>query len=404
MLYKPSEQFIEDDQGIEKIAKTIKKRFITYGFKRVYTSAFEKYDLYTEVKSSINQAEMIKVIDHLNQVLVLRPDVTLPITRQLAKEYTALPNDLRYYYIQDVYRKPVNALEKIESTQAGVEFFSESSPEADAEVIALAIHMLKDLGFQSVKMELGHAGFFNELMNELALESEAAEHLKQLIRAKNIAEIGPFLETFSVDTAVKNAVKQIPFLYGNPLDVCKDAEKIAFTPKMQEKINYFRQLSCLLEMYGVSEHVVMDLGLINHMGYYSDVIFQGFVENIGLPALMGGRYNELGHLFAAHLPAIGFACKLETLMLAMEQAPLKRRNLDAIIVYDQLNKAKAIRLVTKLRLENYRLLITPDNKLAKLENQAKCKFIFERDAYFLEIDRKRKAVASEQDLLDWLRR
>ena len=43
----------------------------------------------------------------------------------------------------------------------------------------------------------------------------------------------------------------------------------------------------------------MDLGLINHMGYYSDVIFQGFVGKFGKPVLMGGRYNQLGNEFGA---------------------------------------------------------------------------------------------------------
>ena len=36
----------------------------------------------------------------------------------------------------------------VESTQAGVEYFCESSPEADAEVIALACHTLERLRVQ----------------------------------------------------------------------------------------------------------------------------------------------------------------------------------------------------------------------------------------------------------------
>ena len=68
-----------------------------------------------------------------------------------------------------------------------------------------------------------------------------------------------------------------------------------------------------LKLYGLETNIVMDLGLINHMGYYSDVIFQGFVEKFGKPVLMGGRYNQLGNEFGASLPAIGFACEVESL-------------------------------------------------------------------------------------------
>ena len=115
---------MKDYEKYERTIKTINKRFSTYGYKRIKTSTFEQYDLYSKVKSSINQNEMIKVIDQNGQVLVLRPDVTIPITRQLAEEFTELPNELRYFYVQDVFRQAENREDGIESTQAGVEYFS----------------------------------------------------------------------------------------------------------------------------------------------------------------------------------------------------------------------------------------------------------------------------------------
>ena len=74
----------------------------------------------------------------------------------------------------------------------------------------------------------------------------------------------------------------------------------------------------ILKMYGLEQYIVMDLGLINHMGYYSGVIFQGYVEKFGKPVLMGGRYDRLGDEFGAALPAIGFACEIESLVKATE--------------------------------------------------------------------------------------
>ena len=79
----PELLFNENDK-FERVIKTINKRFTTYGYKRIKTSAFEQYDLYSKVNSSINQNEMMKVIDRTGQVLVIRPDVTIPITRELS--------------------------------------------------------------------------------------------------------------------------------------------------------------------------------------------------------------------------------------------------------------------------------------------------------------------------------
>ena len=83
--YKMNDKNVKEYEKHERIIKTINKRFITYGYKQIKTSTFEQYDLYSKVKSSINQNEMIKVIDHTGQVLVLRPDVTIPITRTISR-------------------------------------------------------------------------------------------------------------------------------------------------------------------------------------------------------------------------------------------------------------------------------------------------------------------------------
>ena len=65
------ELLFNENEKFERVIKTINKRFTTYGYKRIKTSAFEQYDLYSKVNSSINQNEMIKVIDRTGQVLVI---------------------------------------------------------------------------------------------------------------------------------------------------------------------------------------------------------------------------------------------------------------------------------------------------------------------------------------------
>src|SRR5690625_7408094 len=105
---------------------------------------------------------MVKIIDRTGDVLVLRPDATIPITRKIAQEVTRTSGERRYFYVQDVLRHPVNHDDHIENTQAGIEYFGETSPEADAEVIALACNTLQDLGSNDVKIETGHAGLVQE--------------------------------------------------------------------------------------------------------------------------------------------------------------------------------------------------------------------------------------------------
>lgn len=378
--YKMNDDNVQHNQKYEHVIDTISKRFLTYGYKRIKTSTFEQYDLYSMVNSSINQNEMLKMIDRLGQVLVLRPDVTIPITRKLAHDYTELPYELRYFYVQDVFRQNDEAIDEIESTQAGIEYFCESSPEADAEVIALAIHALKDLGFIDIKLELGHAGFFQEIINELNLSDVHLSQLQQLIQAKNAVEIEPFLRSLSVDEELIKAISEIPFLYGNPAIVRERAKQTILTDKMENKLSYLMEIDEYLKMYELDDHIVIDLGLINHMGYYSDIIFQGFVESHGKPVLMGGRYNQLGAKFGANLPAIGFAFQVDSLVEALgDQIPDEHYAVDVKIIYDTSKQKQAIKLASKLRQKDYRVLSLPKHK-EKLDQQSSLHhFSLERD-------------------------
>ncbi|MER2089791.1 MAG: ATP phosphoribosyltransferase regulatory subunit [Sporosarcina sp.] len=357
------ERMLSDNEKFERIIKTINKRFTTYGYKRIKTSAFEQYDLYSKVKSSINQNEMIKVIDHTGQVLVLRPDVTIPITRELAQNFPDLTSELRYFYVQEVFRQPIDRNDSIERTQAGIEYFCESSAEADAEVIALGCHLMKDLGFNDIKIELGHAGFFNELVHGLPLTPQQIDQLKSLIQAKNVVEIGPFLQSLEIKDEVREVIERIPFLYGNPADVIERTKGIALTEKIQDTLDYLMDIFSILKIYGLEQYIVMDLGLINHMGYYSGVIFQGYVEKFGKPVLMGGRYDGLGAEFGTALPAIGFACEIESLVKATESREVTSRlPIDIKITYADSRLEQAISIANELRERNYSVLSFSERK------------------------------------------
>lgn len=352
-----AESVLNSYEQYEQIIETMSKRFSTYGYNRIKTSAFEQYDLYSKVKSDINQLEMIKVIDCTGEVLVLRPDVTIPLTQQLANTYQQLPSELRYYYVQEVFRQSFDESEPIEKTQAGIEYFCESSPEADAETIALAYHALKDVGFSDLKIEVGHAAFFNELIKDAPLTFQQLTQLKTLIQAKNVVELGPFLQQLPIEEQAEKAIEQLPFLYGQLQDVLDRANQIMLTEQMKEVLAYFNELFRILMLYGLEKHVVVDFGLLNHMDYYSGIIFQGYVGRFGKPVLMGGRYDGLGKEFGADLPAIGFACEVESLVKAKNGRGEHLSNTsDVQIIYEASKIESSIQIANELRESGYRVL------------------------------------------------
>src|SRR5699024_10889833 len=162
------------------------------------------------------------------------------------------------------------------------------NPEADAEIIALAIHLLRDLQVNRFTIELVHASFFKQLSDKMNLRAEDLAELQEHIQAINTTEIEQFVKRSQLDEALQDIVTALPFLYGNPLAVLQKAKALSLPVELRDTLASIQKIYHVLEAYGIAEHVVLDLSLINHMDYYSDIIFQGFIEHVGKPVLMGG--------------------------------------------------------------------------------------------------------------------
>src|SRR5699024_10269392 len=99
-----------------------KNTFLSFGYKEVYIPTFQPYDLYMNMNGTVNQQEMMKTIDYNGNVLVLRPDVTIPLTQQIALSNHKAKQHLRYFYILEIFRQAFEAKGSRENTQAGVEY------------------------------------------------------------------------------------------------------------------------------------------------------------------------------------------------------------------------------------------------------------------------------------------
>src|SRR5699024_10622047 len=160
--------------------------------------------------------------------------------------------------------------------QIGAEFFGDASAATDAEIIALSMNVLNSIDLTNVTIELGHAGFFKELIDEIHLDKQALNAFKQSIRAKNVPEIETLLQQIDVDVPLKEIITAFPFLHGQPREAIDSARPLALTDAMHQRLDNLIEMYDYLDAYGIKDHIVADLSLIHHMDYYPDIIFQGF--------------------------------------------------------------------------------------------------------------------------------
>ncbi|MBS3681481.1 ATP phosphoribosyltransferase regulatory subunit [Ornithinibacillus massiliensis] len=152
----------------------------------------------------------------------------------------------------------------------------------------------------------------------------------------------------------------IPLLYGKPDEVLNKALSLSLTNKMTSALHRLKEVFSMLTEYGFRDYIVIDLGLISSMSYYSDITFQGYIENIGKPVLFGGRYDNLAEQFASPIPAIGFAYDVDTLLSARSN-PLPVRE-QVVIRFDEQNISVAMQLTKRLRALHYRTILSNRNE------------------------------------------
>ncbi|WP_069649055.1 ATP phosphoribosyltransferase regulatory subunit [Caloranaerobacter ferrireducens] len=338
----------------EIIIKGIKDNFRSYGYKQVSTPTIEYYDVFSLVKSTVLKDEMFKFIDSSGEILVLRPDVTIPIARMVANNYKTNKDYFKFFYVSKVFRMSRNQNGKErEITQAGIEYFGNNEPDADAEVIAIAIKsLLKNVS--NFQIEIGHTDFYKGLLSEIDIDRGIQDKLKGLIENKNFVEIERLLDNLDIKNEVKDIIKQLPGLYGEFSDVLKKSKKMCLNDRMARSLENLEAVYEILNDYGYSQYISIDLGLINHLDYYTGIIFKGYMANHGQIILNGGRYDKLTEQYGHCMPATGFAINIDELLNGIKSTIKKLDkgfNTDYLILYTKENRKEAFKIANYLRNE-----------------------------------------------------
>lgn len=295
--------------------------FSLRGYHEVITPALEHYDLFSMESAGFAQEEMYKLVEPGGRLLVLRPDITMPIARLAATRLKDAPLPLRLHYTQKVFRvSPGYRGRSNESTQSGIELIGASGLLSDLEVILTAALSLEDCGMTGYQIEIGHAGIFKALAAGLPVDEEAREQLRLSIETKNYAALEDILESLPESAAV-TAMKRLPRLFGGR-EVLAEAAGL-FPAEAAGELDYLRQLLDCLEP-DLQEKINLDLGLVHRNNYYTGVVFRGYLPGSGDTVLSGGRYDNLLGEFGLGLPATGFAVDndaLAGLLLSSGSAP-----------------------------------------------------------------------------------
>lgn len=333
------------------IEEKLRRLFISCGYFEVETPTIEFYDVFTSASGLIPQETMFKFFDQQGRILVLRPDITVPVSRIAATKCRDMSYPLRFSYIGNVFRyNDYGGGKQNEFTQAGVEVLGVSTPESDAEVISIAINAMKTAGLENFQVDIGQMDFFKGLMEETKLNEEETESLRSLIDRKDYVGLEEFLNRCDMRSDLKKLIFDLPALFGST-DVIDKVEAMTLNERSLDALENIRQVLDILDDYGLSRYVSVDLGMLRGLDYDTGIIFRGFTYGVGFPVLTGGRYDKLAGEFGKQCPATGFSLGLSMVMTALQRqkAIAGKPCVDSIICYSGKGRKKAFELSCELR-------------------------------------------------------
>lgn len=286
----------------EKAIFSMREIFIKNGYRQFKMSKFEEYDLYSKNKDFLVSDGVITFNDTNGKLLALKPDVTLSIIKNSENISSGVQ---KYFYNESVYRISDRTNSYKEILQTGLECIGEVNKKEVSEVTSIAIECLKKLSSNCVLM-LSDVEFVNLILNDYLVSEDIKKSVIIAITNKNSDELLKLL-----DLRQFNAIKCLINTYENADLALLEVEKICISTESKDCLNGFKELILNLKEAGYGKNIGIDFAVTNTDGYYSKIVFKGFINGVATKVLSGGQYDKLMQKMGRNGGAIGFAVYLD---------------------------------------------------------------------------------------------
>ena len=356
-----------DETAIRRWAeRQILSVFERWGFREVITPTFEYLEVFADDSDEEGREKILKFVDRqTGRLLALRYDPTPQVARMDATSLRDHPLPLRLSYVTNVFRyEAPQAGRQREFVQLGVELIGLERPEADAEMVAMAVEGCQAVGLRRFQIDVGQVEYVRGLVDALEVGPEQRRLVVSAIGRKDAFELELLLKELNADPEVKQAVLELPALYGGK-EILARAARLAGNRRSQEAISNLTQVYDILDHYGLAEQVIIDLGEARAFEYHTGVTFAAFAHGLGSEISRGGRYDHLIGRFGYPCPATGFAFELDRVLQAVAAeggTPASAGPAFLIIDFNR-DKRHALRVARILRERGYsaaRDIITRD--------------------------------------------
>jgi ATP phosphoribosyltransferase regulatory subunit len=300
----------DEMRELRAVLESLRGSFEAAGYGEVRTPTVE-YDEVLRQGDERAAGAGWRLFDDHGRLLVLRSDMTIPIARLVATRFTDHEGPLRLCYGGQAYRSVTRGSGQLtEFLQAGAELIGVPGVEGDAEIVALTLKALAATGLRRHSVGIGDGALYGRLLEAFEVDAEQSAELLGCLMRRDLAG----LEARVRGAGLPEALVEIPSLRGGPevLDRAEEAiGEVGATAVLE-----LRGLYEVLSQLGHGDRVILDLGLIHELGYYTGAVFEIYDPAVGFALGGGGRYDQLIGRFGEPRPACGMALDVQRVHIA----------------------------------------------------------------------------------------
>jgi len=300
------EQFAER-AFIMKVWRDVARR---YAFVEYDGPPLEPLELYTKKSGEEIVGQLYNFTDKGGRDVSLRPEMTPTLARMVGAKANALRKPVRWFSTPQLFRYERQQRGRLrEHFQLNVDIIGEPDVTADAELVSVAIDIMRDCGLNAddvrvrvsdrrlLRALLMHIGVAEERLPDVFAIVDKLERQPKDVSRDKLAALG-----------VTGAAADSFFEIMRATSIPELRERFGASNEVTERLNDFDRYFKYLVQLGVREWVTLDLTIVRGLAYYTGIVFELFDARGELRAICGGgRYdNLLNALGGADLPALGF--------------------------------------------------------------------------------------------------